>query len=80
MRARLSVSMGGRAAEEIIYGNDNVTSGCSSDLLGATRIAREMVTKYGMSDKFGFIAQSYEDMSEEGKKLVDEEVKKLLDV
>ena len=51
MLARLVVAMGGRAAEERIFGHDQVTSGASSDVENATRLARAMVTKYAMSDK-----------------------------
>ena len=49
----LDVCMGGRVAEEIIFGDDDVTTGATSDLSSATRIARAMVTEYGFSDKIG---------------------------
>lgn len=55
LEADLAVSMGGRLAEEIIFGIENVTTGASSDIKMATEIARRMVTEWGMSDKLGFI-------------------------
>ena len=63
MLAMLRVTMGGRVAEEIIFGPDKVTSGASMDIKQATRIARAMVTEMGMSDKLGMIA--YGDNSQE---------------
>lgn len=51
--ARLDVCMGGKIAEEIIYGKENTTSGCGSDLQSATGTARAMVTQYGMCDEVG---------------------------
>lgn len=56
--ARLDVCMGGKIAEEIINGKENVTSGCSLDLSNATGVARAMVTLYGMSDNIGPIKLS----------------------
>ena len=63
MYANLAVAMGGRIAEEIIFGHDKVTSGASSDIQQATQLARAMVMQYGMSDKLGFL--SYGDNEEE---------------
>jgi ATP-dependent metalloprotease len=80
--AKLDVCMGGRVAEELIFGESNVTTGASSDLQQATRLARAMVTKYGMSDKLGNISIDYEDegksLSSETRALVEEEVKRLV--
>jgi len=56
MISRLAVMMGGRAAEEIIFGKEKITSGAQSDIDGATRLARAMVTRWGYSDKLGPIA------------------------
>ncbi|MGK6318478.1 ATP-dependent zinc metalloprotease FtsH [Sphingomonas sp. DT-204] len=53
MYANLAVSMGGRVAEEIIFGYDKVSSGASSDIQYATGLARDMVTRWGMSDELG---------------------------
>ncbi|GLT25580.1 hypothetical protein SLA2020_007010 [Shorea laevis] len=83
MLARLDVSMGGRVAEEIIFGENEVSSGASSDLLNATRLARTMVTKYGMSKEVGLVTHNYDDngnnMSTETRLLIEKEVKFLLD-
>ncbi|UYV15840.1 ATP-dependent zinc metalloprotease FtsH [Porphyrobacter sp. ULC335] len=62
MHANLSVSMGGRVAEEIIFGHSKVSSGASSDIQYATKLARSMVTQWGMSDKLGPL--QYEEQSE----------------
>ncbi len=61
--AKLVMAMGGRVAEEIIFGADKVSNGASSDIKQATDIARRMVTEWGMSDKLGLIA--YGDNSQE---------------
>jgi cell division protease FtsH len=61
--ADIAVAMGGRVAEEIIFGKDNVTTGASSDFKMATNMARNMVTQWGMSEKLG--PMSYEDNQEE---------------
>ena len=54
LEARLVTTLGGRAAEEIVF--DTVTTGAANDIEQATKIARAMITQYGMSDKFGLMA------------------------
>lgn len=80
--ARMDVAMGGRVAEELVFGPDNVTTGASSDFNQANAIARAMVTQYGMSEKLGPLLVNPEDMenlSPSTKDLIDSEVKRLLD-
>ena len=92
MHANLSVSMGGRVAEEIIFGHDKVSSGASSDIQYATGLARNMVTKWGMSDKLGPL--QYEETQEgylgyggsqrtmnsaDTNKLIDAEIRELVE-
>ncbi|XP_026451965.1 ATP-dependent zinc metalloprotease FTSH 4, mitochondrial-like [Papaver somniferum] len=83
MLARLDVCMGGRVAEELIFGDSEVTSGVFSDLQQATSLARAMVTKYGMSKAVGLVAHNYDDngrsMSTETRLLIEEEVRGFLD-
>lgn len=83
MLARLDVCMGGRVAEELIFGENEVTSGASSDLQQATTLARAMVTKYGMSKEIGLVAHNYDDngksMSTETRLLIEKEVRELLE-
>ena len=93
MYANLAVAMGGRIAEEIIFGHDKVTSGASSDIQQATQLARAMVMQYGMSDKLGFLSYGdneeevflgrsvarQQNMSEDIHKLVDAEVRTIVD-
>jgi len=85
--------MGGRVAEEMIFGHEKVTSGASSDIQMATKLAKDMVTKFGMSNELGplaygdnedevFLGRSItrqQNMSEETAKKVDLEVKKIVD-
>lgn len=56
MKARIAMAMGGRVAEELKFGKEKTTSGASSDIEQATKIARAMVTQYGLSEKLGPIA------------------------
>lgn len=80
MMAKLAVCMAGRAAEEVVYGEHEVTSGASSDFNTATSLAYSMVTKWGMSDKVGFIHHTPErKISSELRQLIDTEVKNILD-
>jgi cell division protease FtsH len=93
MISRLQVMMGGRAAEEMIYGKDNVTSGASNDIEQATKMARRMVKRFGFSDKLGKVAYGesnelqylgygygeQKDYSEETARFIDEEVKQIIE-
>ncbi len=54
--AMLAMAMGGRVAEELVFGHDNVTSGAASDIQQCTRVAKAMVTQLGFSDKLGTVA------------------------
>ena len=56
LQNQMAVALGGRVAEEIVYGEDEVTTGASNDLQQVARVARQMVTRFGMSDKLGPIA------------------------
>ena len=93
LKANISKAMGGRIAEELIFGHEKVTSGASSDIQMATKLAKDMVTKFGMSTELGpqtygenedevFLGRSItrqQHMSEETAKKVDAEVKKIVD-
>uniref|UniRef100_A0A8C6WM34 ATP-dependent zinc metalloprotease YME1L1 n=1 Tax=Neogobius melanostomus TaxID=47308 RepID=A0A8C6WM34_9GOBI len=77
--AQMDVSMGGRVAEEIQFGTDNITTGASSDFDAATKLAKMMVTRYGMCDKLGVM--TYGDMtaqSPETQAAVEHEIRLLL--
>jgi cell division protease FtsH len=56
MTSRLGIMMGGRVAEELVFGRDKVTSGASSDIEQATKLARMMVTRWGLSESLGTVA------------------------
>ena len=77
-RADLAVAFGGRAAEEIIFGEEKVTSGASSDIKFATGLATAMVRQWGMSDKVGPILYEKEKESEAASNIIDDEVKKII--
>ncbi|CAJ0946829.1 unnamed protein product [Ranitomeya imitator] len=77
--AQMDVSMGGRVAEEIIFGPENITTGASSDFDSATKIAKLMVTRFGMSEKLGVM--TYSDtgkLSPETQAAIEQEVRTLL--
>ena len=91
--AQITVSLGGRAAEEIIYGKDRVSTGASQDLVNVTNIARKMVTAWGMSERLGnmaygknqenvFMGRDFghqRDYSEQVAFEIDEEMKRIVD-
>jgi len=83
MLATMDMAMGGRVAEELVFGKDEVTSGAMSDIQYATRIARHMVTKCGFSEAVGIVFHGgntgEESASAETRALIDAEVKKLTD-
>jgi cell division protease FtsH len=93
LESRIAVMFGGRIAEELIFGPENVTTGASSDIQQATSLARRMVTEWGMSDKLGpikysdneeevFLGHSVtqrKNVSDATAKLIDDEIRRLID-
>ena len=93
MKAKIAMMFGGRVAEEIVFGKDNITSGASNDIMQATQKARSMVVEWGMSDKLGplryseseeevFLGRSVSQkktMSDETAKLIDDEIRLLIE-
>ena len=87
MYSDIAVAMGGRIAEELIFGHEKVTSGASSDIDMATKMAKNMVTKYGMTKELGPIAYGENEeevflgrsVTKETAKKVDLEVKKIVE-
>ncbi|MBT4879601.1 MAG: ATP-dependent metallopeptidase FtsH/Yme1/Tma family protein [Alphaproteobacteria bacterium] len=91
--ADLAVAMGGRIAEELIFGKSKVTTGAASDIQQATNIARKMVTEWGMSDKLGpltygepdhevFLGHSvtqHKNVSNETANVIDSEIRSIVD-
>ena len=93
MVSRLAIMMGGRVAEEMKFGKENITSGAASDIEQATKLARAMVTRWGFSDKLGQVAYGEnqeevflghsvartQNVSEETAQIIDAEVRRLID-
>jgi ATP-dependent metalloprotease len=77
----LEISMGGRMAEEVVYGADNVGDGASGDIQQATNVAYNMVTAYGFSDVLGNVdlRSRYDQLAPETRRIVDSEVRRLID-
>ncbi|NCG15523.1 MAG: cell division protein FtsH, partial [Synechococcales cyanobacterium H12SWP_bin.12] len=94
LQNQMAVALGGRVAEEIVYGEDEVTTGASNDLQQVASVARQMVTRFGMSDKLGPVAlgraqggmflgrdiAAERDFSEDTAATIDSEVSDLVDV
>ncbi|MCX7644174.1 MAG: ATP-dependent zinc metalloprotease FtsH [Rhodobacteraceae bacterium] len=90
-KSKIAMAMGGRVAEELIFGRENVTSGAMSDIQQVTRIARAMVTQFGFSESVGMIDYANEresflgswnagvNHSPETQKKIDEEVRRIVD-
>jgi cell division protease FtsH len=93
MVSRLAIMMGGRVAEEITFGKENITSGASSDIEQATKLARAMVTQWGFSDDLGQVAYGenqqevflghsvaqQKNVSESTAQTIDREIRRLID-
>ncbi|AQX28445.1 membrane protease FtsH catalytic subunit [Bartonella sp. JB15] len=93
MISRLAIMMGGRVAEELKFGKENITSGAASDIEQATKLARAMITRWGFSDILGNVAYGdnqdevflghsvarTQNISEETARMIDAEVRKLID-
>ena len=94
LQNQMAVALGGRVAEEIVYGEDEVTTGASNDLQQVASTARQMITRFGMSDKLGPVAlgrsqggmflgrdiAAERDFSEDTAATIDEEVSELVAV
>jgi cell division protease FtsH len=93
MTSRLAILMGGRVAEELIFGREKVTSGAASDIEQATKLARSMVTRWGLSEELGNVAYGenqeevflghsvarQQNVSEETSRKIDKEIRRLVD-
>jgi len=90
--ARIATMFGGRVAEQLVYGEDHLNTGASSDIMQATELARRMVTEWGMSERLGplrynenqqevFLGHAItqrQNMSEETARLIDEEIRRIV--
>jgi cell division protease FtsH len=93
LESRIATLFGGRVAEEIIFGADSVTTGASNDIERATEIARNMVTKWGLSDRLGTLTYAEDDgevflgrsvtqhkqVGDKTRDAIDEEVRRVID-
>ncbi len=93
LESQISSLFGGRIAEELIYGKDSVTTGASNDIERATEIARNMVTKWGLSDRLGpltysedegevFLGRSvtqHKNIGDDTARIIDQEIRSLID-
>ncbi len=93
MVSRLAILMGGRVAEELIFGKDKITSGASSDIQQATKLARAMITQWGYSDELGLVSYGEnqeevflghsvarnQNVSEATARTIDSEIRRLTD-
>ncbi len=93
LQNQMAVALGGRIAEEIVFGEEEVTTGASNDLQQVARVARQMVTRFGMSDRLGPVAlgrqqgnmfmgrdiMAERDFSEETASMIDDEVRLLVE-
>jgi cell division protease FtsH len=93
MTSRLAIMMGGRVAEEMVFGKEKVTSGAASDIEQATKLARMMVTRWGLSDELGTVAYGenqdevflgyqvsrQQNISEETSRKIDGEIRRLVE-
>ncbi|MDJ1015300.1 MAG: ATP-dependent zinc metalloprotease FtsH [Paracoccaceae bacterium] len=90
-KSKIAMAMGGRVAEELIFGAENVTSGAASDIQQVSKIARAMVTQFGFAEELGYIDYANEQQSylgayqggsghsEEMQKRIDSKVKEIVD-
>ena len=90
-KSKIAMAMGGRVAEELIFGHENVTSGAASDIQQVSKIARAMVTQFGFAEELGYVdlaneQQSYlgayqgpSSISEQTQREIDQKVKELVD-